>query len=51
MICPFMSRPIMHSSDDNGTYHAMGELVAVYCLDDCMARREDGGCKLIDRKE
>jgi hypothetical protein len=44
-LCPFMSRPIDYLNC------ALGRLLSVYCQKDCMARRRDGGCKLIDGKE
>lgn len=44
-LCPFMSRAI---GDNN---YSVAELFEVYCRDDCVAKRKDGGCKLIDGKE
>jgi hypothetical protein len=45
-----MSRPLQQAFDGN-SYHPLGELLEVWCRDDCAAKRKDGGCKLIDGKE
>jgi hypothetical protein len=52
MICPIMSRPLQHVIDDGSTYHSLGELLEVYCCDDCAwYNKQRGGCKSIDGKE
>ena len=51
MICPIMSRPLQSSQSDNWGYHPVGELLEIYCREDCAARRRDSGCKLIDGSE
>jgi len=38
-----MSRPAQPRED-----YPLGTLIEVYCREDCMARRKDDGCKLID---